>query len=1254
MQILKTLKQGIACATLMATGLITLNAQTTATWIGPTSGGEWNTGANWSSLLAPGTGTNVLVGAGNNVAYNTPMSATDFGSLTNNGTLNISASGFNCGTIFMNALTTGVPQFFVTNGGAVNSTGILGLGTNAVASLASSASLTVSNLIIGYNTGNKDMHAYFTNNGGTFMALKTTLNNSSSSTLAPHLVINGGMNNLGTTTLNRSHASSPTALGSDGLAIYGGTVIITNLTLAGASVDQVYIAGGTVTNYGNVSIAASTAGRYMRVAQAGGLFVVSDPNIIYMNTVTAGSETARYQVTGGTNFIGGIYMGASNSTAAATATVTVGGTVYVGSQGIATNGAVISTVTLNNGGVLGATADWLDTVNMNLSGASSVFTFQTADPNNTSHNITVDGILSGGGPAAFINKTGGGTLTLDAANTYTGTTLIQTGTLVLGANASLASTPILVGSGAFFNVSSVSGGYSIPASKVLSGLGTVTGSLTVSGSAITDPGSNTLNGTLTFSGDVTETGGATNHFDLISTPGAGNDKMVISGNFNASGANYIDISGGKNGNVYALIQYGGTFNGDVTLNFTVTGAPGILSNDVATSTIYLISQNTARTPTNIVWVGNSTVNDWDLLVTTNWVLNGALDHFMNADTVLFDDTGIANSNVNLTAAVVPASVTVNSSGAYNISGSGYISGSGSLTKSGNGSLSISTANDYTGSTTINGGELEVGSLANGGVASPIGASVSDPSTLIITNGALKYTGNSVTVDRAATLGGSAVVNVTNGATTLTINGSLTGTGSLTKTGNGSLTLGGGNSYPGGVALNTGTLTLNNATAAGSGPITFYGNSTLALGAVTIGNVIVLTNHDGLITGGNAGGATGINGVTGSSNLLLGVTTGVFDLKGNMANFSGTITFSNAGGGTIRLNGSIGSPLAVWDLGAGPMDLNVRSGSTSNNIGALRGSSGTTLSGRGGSSNNGGTTFYIGANGLSTTFDGVIQDGSGGSSSTTAINKVGSGILTLSGANTYSGTTTVSTGTLALIGLASIGSSTINVVSGATLDVSALTTPTLSLTANQLLQGRGVIQGSVDSTSGAKISPGGGLNGSIGTLTVTNNINLGGTTWMKLTRGASPNSDRLVSSLSSITYGGTLVVTNVGPALQVGDTFTLFSGSGLNGGTFATTILPNYYTWDTSNLGVNGTIQVATVLPPPSLTNVDYSTLSSGTITLNAINGAANGPVIVQTSTNLLSNWTSISTNTFDGSGNFTLPITVDPAAPQSYFRLLAY
>ena len=226
-----------------------------------------------------------------------------------------------------------------------------------------------------------------------------------------------------------------------------------------------------------------------------------------------------------------------------------------------------------------------------------------------------------------------------------------------------------------------------------------------------------------------------------------------------------------------------------------------------------------------------------------------------------------------------------------------------------------------------------------------------------------------------------------------------------------------------------------------------------------------------------------------------------------------------------------------------------------------------------------------------TFNGVISDPASGQGS---ITKVGTGTLFLAGANTFTGPVLVSTGVLALTNGGSINSSTnITIAAGAVIDATGETAePGAWQVGSGTLQGYGMVKGTLDASGGGSgmITPGGGIAGGIGTLTVTGNIFLSGngTTWMKINRTASPNSDRLVSSAGSVNYGGgTLVVTNIGPSLHVGDTFTLFSGTsvGSSGSTFGTLVLPgvgngggSYITWDTSQLGVNGSVTVTGLSP----------------------------------------------------------------------------
>jgi len=1250
--------RALLIAVLMTWGIATTRAQTTATWIGPASGGTWNTDANWSTGLIPGdTTTNVYIGPGTNVSYNVAMVAASVGGITNRGVLNVNAGGLNNLGLLMNNPGGGA-KLFVNNGGVVNVTGTFGICSNATLSLATGSTVTISGgLNIGSNptggTGTATLGAYgsATNNGGTLSAGSTTFNpNNQSLASGNHalLTINSGVNNLGNVDIHRSGGTSQAALGSEGLIINGGLVNMTSLRLGDNNFGSMLVGpGAIVTNNGAGTFRNTTAARPSRLLQTGGLFVTLGTNTL--TVPTAAGNGVVYSVTGGTNYTQAFQFGDPAVPAnIGTINFTNAATIFLGSGGMMYNGGAGINLSLNAGGRFAASADWTNAVPISLNGGA----FDAQDAVGTPHNIYSAGLIRGSGSFA-LTKTGNGTLTLGAVNTYLGSTLIQQGTLALDTAGSIATSgAIVVGTNAVLDVSAVSGGYVQAAGTTLGGWGMVTGAVSIASAGITDPGTNNAPGTLSFANSVTETGGAKNHFDLSSNPsGPNNDLVVIQGDLNVSGSgNIVDISGGgPTGSVHPLFKYFGAFNGDLS-SFSVVGPSGVLTNDVSTTPkmIAFIVQASVRTPTNIVWVGNASANNWDVLNLTNWLNNGVLDYFVSGDNVTFNDTGAANTNVNLAVSVTPASVTVNATSDYFFTGAGGIGGAGGLTKTNSGRLTILTPNQFTGGVSIKGGTLSVGSLADDGADSPIGKT----GAILIDGGTLEYSGPNYTWSRSATLGGTgAGLSVSNQTSVLTQSGIWGGPGALIKTGDGNLALNGINNYGGGTVLNAGTLTINNAFGAGAGIITLNAG-TLAIGAVSPANTIAVA-ASGSIRGGNAGGATGIRSVTGTAPLGISVTVGVFDLTGDMSSYGGTITFTNAGGAVVRLNGSSGSALATWDLGAGPMDLNVRTSSQSNNIGALRGAAGTTLSGRGGASNNGPTTHYIGANGQSTTFDGVIQNGSGGSSSSTAISKVGAGTLTLSGANTYTGVTTINNGVLALKDGGSLASSSINIVSAAFLDVSTLFTPTLYLNTGQTLKGNGTLLGSLDTTGGGTVAPG----ASIGTLTVTNAINLGGNAVMEINRNAIPNSDKLVSSLSTITYGGTLTVNNLGAPLHPGDTFTLFSGGTLSGGTFGLMNLPNYYTWDTTQLGVNGSIRVTGVLPPPTL-GADLSTLSSGYITLNAVNGAPGGPVSVLTTTNVtlpLSSWTTVPAagGNFDGLGNYSVVVTVDPTAPQQYFILSA-
>ena len=204
---------------------------------------------------------------------------------------------------------------------------------------------------------------------------------------------------------------------------------------------------------------------------------------------------------------------------------------------------------------------------------------------------------------------------------------------------------------------------------------------------------------------------------------------------------------------------------------------------------------------------------------------------------------------------------------------------------------------------------------------------------------------------------------------------------------------------------------------------------------------------------------------------------------------------------------------------------------------------------------------------STVFGGLISD-----SGLESVTKVGAGTLTLTRANSYRGSTTVSNGTFLVDG--STGGGNVTVASGATLG------------------GGGMIGGTVTIQSGGTLSPGPSA-GAIGTLTLSNTPVLNGMTLMKINRnGGAYLNDRIALTAGTFSGGGVLEVTNLGAALQAGDAFQLFSAT-TYGGNFAAANLPllgSHLYW-TNTLAQNGKITVASLI---SLAATNLSWTVSGT------------------------------------------------------------
>jgi autotransporter-associated beta strand protein len=172
-------------------------------------------------------------------------------------------------------------------------------------------------------------------------------------------------------------------------------------------------------------------------------------------------------------------------------------------------------------------------------------------------------------------------------------------------------------------------------------------------------------------------------------------------------------------------------------------------------------------------------------------------------------------------------------------------------------------------------------------------------------------------------------------------------------------------------------------------------------------------------------------------------------------------------------------------------------------------------------------------------------------------KTGQGALRLGQSSSYGIGTTVSNGTLFVDNTLGSGTGFGGVaVFGGTLG------------------GTGIISGPVTIYNGGTLSPGSPT--LFGTLTLNVAPTLNGTNFMQINRnGGSPLADKIALTGGTLTYGGTLVVSNSGAALVGGDVFTNFVAPAY-AGAFATAILPalnSGLNWYLGDLTAYGRIQV---------------------------------------------------------------------------------
>lgn len=858
-----------------------------------------------------------------------------------------------------------------------------------------------------------------------------------------------------------------------------------------------------------------------------------------------------------------------------------------------TNNQTVKSLTASNA-VVGGTSGTLNSagfslentpVNVPLAGTGSLTTVGT---NNNTELVTV------------LNN-----------NTYSGQTVIGGGTLAV--------TNIANGGSA----SSLGASSSSPTNLVLAG-GTLVyqgpGASSDRGYTVTANSTLDTEGNLALSGQISASGGAFTKAGpaTLTINGAKMNQLSAGGGGAAVGvANGTMIVDGTAGQTNTVI-------GDVWVGFDTThNATMILTNTVLTNTTWLA-----------VGRGNGAGGYTSTLALYNSTLSAGDVSFGYAN-------GIAGNNQNCFVTLTNNSRLINTGGSFNFTES---SGSSSTVTISDTSWLYSVSRILIGMGNASTGTLVVansGTLTNGGWVS-----IGDPGTGTATlqNNAVwqaltDFNVTDVAADSATPSVGT--LNVQDNATLLTYT-LYVGKGTSANWASGSYCNGTVNQSGGTVVgLGGGDWRIGgNNTTNDDYDSTIFGTYNLSGGYVhPTGNLQVGSGGNGEWS--QSGGTAVISGYPSIGRY--GSSIGQADISGgsfSQTNVAAYMVVGESGQGTLNLSGT-GLVYAAGGLdigqnvgGAGVVNLNggtlsvsrvfqgnnTASGTFNFNGGLLQALPGSYPGFMSGLSvayiQAGGANIDSGANSI--IIAQPLQDNGGG-----GLTKFGSGILQLAGANTYTGNTVISNGTLLVNGIVA---GAVNVAAGT-------------------LGGVGEIDGAVTVNPLGKLAPG---NSGIGTLTNYNTLTLHGTTVMEISRNSGVLTSDQVTGLTQVNYGGALTVNNVGPEqLHVGDTFQLFS-AGTYAGSFASVSLPAPYIWAT-NLAI-GTIQVTGLGVATNPTNI-LATVVGGNLQISWPADHTGWRLQMQTNSlavGLSTNWTTVAGSTTTNQ----VSVPLDSTKPAEFFRLV--
>jgi autotransporter-associated beta strand protein len=811
------------------------------------------------------------------------------------------------------------------------------------------------------------------------------------------------------------------------------------------------------TTLGTLNVTATVAGGAATELQklGAGTLTLSNP----ANTYTGVTEVDAGVLSVSKLADGGLPSGIGAATNAAANLVLNGGTLL-------DTGSADSTNRLFTLGAAGGT--------LQASGASAI-TFSNSGSialgGNGSHTLTLIGTSTAGpdvltpvladGTAAASSLVARGSTgwALTGANTYSGTTTVADGGLLLvglgGTSGTLGTGGVIDNGELIFERTD-----SLNVPNLISGAGNVT----QLGSGTTTLGSNnTYTGTTTISGGVLSVPNLANGLSPSSTGQSTNAaaNLVLDGGT-------LRYTGGaaSTDRLFTLSTNGGTLEaaGTDVITFSNTGPIALAGNGTHTLTLL----GTSPVGPNVLAPALADGTAASALVKSGpaaWALTGA-NTYTGTTTITAGDLWVGHGGTAGTLGsgnvVDNGNLVFTRTDTQNVPN--VISGSGGVERAGVGTTALGTSNTYTGGTHIVFGVLSVSKLADGGTASSIGASTGDAVNLRLDGGTLQYTGSGDSTNRLIRLdtdGGTLDASGT-GALAFTNPGAiahnpdaaghtltLTGTSSapnvlvptlgdgqapasLTKTGPGSWVLTGANTYTGATEIDAGVLSVsklaNGGLPSGIGAST-NDSTNLFLNGGTLRYTGAGDSTDRFFTLGSAGGTLDASG------------TGALAFTNNSA----SLTLFGAGARTLTLTGTnanvnVLGPFLINFGPGGPGSLTKTGPGTWALAGASTYSGTTTIAAGTLQVGTGGTSGKLGtgpvADNATLVFDRgdniTVANAIGGTGSLT---QAGGGTTALTNANTYGGATAVTAGTLADgVDNAVPATTALTVAGGATMDL----------------------------------------------------------------------------------------------------------------------------------------------------------------------------------------------------------------------------